>query len=110
MAPDTMTVTYGQSASWQTTLTTDTTMDGTTHGYVSYYYGDSSSPADAAEAYERTKKLIRLALRAAWLEGRSLAGWAAPAPQRARAEAPPKARTEWGMVHRERCVHRMGLN
>lgn len=65
---------------------------------------------DGWVSVEELKKRWRREIIERWLAGRHLAGWGAPAPQRARAEAPPKTRTEWGMVHRERCVHRMGGN
>lgn len=68
-----------------------------------------AATAGFVSPYERRKR-ARRAVIAEWLAGRRLVGWDAPPPEAARAEQPPKTRTEWGMVHRERCVHRMGLN
>lgn len=44
-----------------------------------------------------------------WYVGRMAAAEAAERAREFPPARPPKARTEWGMVHRERCVHRMGV-
>jgi len=44
-----------------------------------------------------------------WYVGRMVAAEYAERYRRFPPERPAQARTEWGMVHRERCVHRMGV-
>lgn len=84
---------------------------GTTASTSSEWYLPSTAGYyDEYVAPEERKRAARKALILAWKAARSLEGWLAARVAPEPMAIPPKARTEWGMVHRERCVHRMGLN
>jgi hypothetical protein len=126
MAPDTMTVHFRSTRSSETEPTTGytTTTDVTgTHGSVTLYYSSSNSGSVPERVTERVwieegyeNELYRQQKLAAryrielWLAERRRAAIRAERERRVPEARPPKARTEWGMVHRERCVHRCGLN
>ena len=99
MAPDTSTINF------------------TTAGFVTYYTRDNTRTATETvwieESYENAlynqQKLAQAARIEAWLADRWRAALRAERERQDPEARPPKARTEWGMVHRERCVHRMGV-
>jgi hypothetical protein len=83
---------------------------GGTDGHVTYYVGGSGSAPDTPFGPDLRKARAKAALVAAWNARRKDEAWRALRSVEAPRDTPPKARTEWGMVHRERCVHRMGQN